>query len=55
MVPNTFEKEILPKNRIQVPIKVGNTSEDLLNGICLIIYSLYQSMDIKKKVHDKFN
>ena len=31
-------------------VKAGNTSENLLNEIRQIIYSLYQSREISKKV-----
>ena len=33
-------------------IKAGNNSEHLLNEIRQIVYSLYQSKEITKKVHD---
>ena len=33
-----------------VQVKAGNNSENLLNEIRQIIYSLYQSKDIAKKV-----
>ena len=33
-------------------IKAGNTSEDLLNEIRQIIYSLYQEKEITNKVYD---
>ena len=39
-------------------VKAGNTSEDVLNDICQIIYSLYQAKDIAKKSmlqYNKFN
>ena len=32
-------------------IKAGNTSENLLNEICQIIYSLYRMKEITKKVY----
>ena len=32
-------------------VKAGNNSENLLNEIQQIIYSLYQSKEITKKVH----
>ena len=32
-------------------VKAGNNSENLLNGIRKIIYSLYQSKEITKKVY----
>ena len=31
-------------------VKAGNTSENLLNKICQIIYSLYRTKKITKKV-----
>ena len=31
-------------------VKAGNTSENLLNEICQIIYSLYRTKEITKKV-----
>ena len=50
------DSEILtPKQMIQrfqialAQVKVGNTSEDLLNEICQIIYALYQKREISKK------
>ena len=33
-------------------IKAGNDSEDLLNEIRQIVYSLYQSKEITKKVYN---
>ena len=33
-------------------VKAGNTSENLLNEIRQIIYSLYQSKEITKKVYN---
>ena len=33
-------------------VKAGNKSENLLNEIRLIIYSLYQAKEITKKVHN---
>ena len=33
-------------------IKAGNTSEDLLNEIRQMIYSLYQEKEITNKVYD---
>ena len=35
-----------------VQVKAGNTSENLLNEICQIIYSLYQAEEISKKVYN---
>ena len=34
------------------PVKAGNNSENLLNEIRQIIYSLYQSKEITKKVYN---
>ena len=34
------------------PVKAGNKSENLLNEIQQIIYSLYQSKEITKKVYN---
>ena len=34
-------------------VKAGNNSENLLNEIRQIIYSLYQSKEITKKVYNK--
>ena len=33
-------------------VKAGNTSENLLNEIRQIIYSLYREKEITKKVHN---
>ena len=41
----------LPKALAQV--KAGNNSDSLLNGIRQIVYSLYQSKKITKKVYNK--
>ena len=35
-------------------VKVGNSSESLLNEIRQIVYSLYQSKEINKKVYNEF-
>ena len=44
-------KQILQRLPIALAqIKVGNTSENLLNEICKIIYSLYRTKEITKKV-----
>ena len=32
-------------------IKAGNTSKNLLNEICQIIYSLYQAKEFTKRVY----
>ena len=42
--------QILPTALAQV--KAGNTSENLLNEIRQIIYSLYQAKKITKKVYN---
>ena len=36
-------------------VKAGNTSENLLNEIRQIIYSLYQTKEITKKVYKNMN
>ena len=41
----------LPISLVQV--KAGNNSESLLNKIRQILYSLYQSKQITKKVYNK--
>ena len=41
----------LPRALAQV--KAGNTSENVLNEIRQILYSLYQEEQINKKVHNK--
>ena len=33
-------------------VKAGNNSEDLLNEIRQVVYSLYQSMEITKRVYN---
>ena len=33
-------------------VKAGNTSEDILNEIIQIIYSLYQEKEVTKKVYN---
>ena len=49
---------LTPKQMLQrLPIglaerKAGNTSQNLLNGICQIIYSLYRAKEITKKVYN---
>ena len=51
-------KIISPKQMLQrlpiahVQVKVGNTSENLLNDIRQIIYSLYQATEITEKLYD---
>ena len=50
-------KILTPKNMLQrlpialAQVKAGNNSENLLNEIRQIIYSLYQSKEITKKVY----
>ena len=49
-------KILIPKQMLQrlpialAKVKVGNNSESLLNEIMQIVYSLYQSKEITKKV-----
>ena len=46
-------KQMLQRLPIALPqVKVGNNSESLLNEIRQIIYSLYQSKQITKKVYN---
>ena len=46
-------KQILQRLPIALPqVKAGNNSENLLNEIRQIIYSLYQSKEITKKVYN---
>ena len=51
-------KILTPKQMIQrlpldlAQVKAGNNSENLLNEIRQIIYSLYQSKEITKKVYN---
>ena len=46
-------KQILQRLPIGLAqVKAGNTSEDLLNEIRQIIYSLYQAKEITKKVYN---
>ena len=51
-------KILTPKQMIQIlpiafaQVKAGNTSENVLNEIRQIIYSLYQSKEITKKVYN---
>ena len=50
-------KILTPKKMLQIlpivllQVKAGNTSENLLNEIRQIIYSLYQATEITKKVY----
>ena len=52
-------KILTPKQMIQrlpialAQVKAGNNSESLLNEIRQIVYSLYQSKQITKKVYNK--
>ena len=52
-------KILTPKQMLQrlpialAPIKTGNNSKSLLNEIGQIVYSLYQSKQISKKVYNK--
>ena len=49
---------LTPKQMLQrlltalAPVKAGNTSENLLNEIRQIIYSLYRAKEITKKVYN---
>ena len=51
-------KKLTPKQMFQrlpialAQIKAGNDSESFLNEIRQIVYSLYQSKEIKKKVYN---
>ena len=51
-------KILIPKQMLQrlpialAKVKVGNNSESLLNEIMQIVYSLYQSKEITKKVEN---
>ena len=51
-------KILTPKQTLQrllaalAQVKVGNTSENLLNEIRLIIYSLYRAKEITKEMYD---
>ena len=49
LIPKQF-LQILPTALAQV--KAGNNSENLLNEIRQIVYSLYQSKEITKKVYN---
>ena len=45
-------KQILERLLIALAqVKTGNTSENLLNEICQIIYSFYQAKELTKKVY----
>ena len=51
-------KILTPKQMLQrlpialAQVKVGNNSENLLNEIRQVVYSLYQSMEITKRVYN---
>ena len=46
-------KQILQRLPIALAqVKAGNHSENLLNGIRQIVYSLYQSKEITKKIYN---
>ena len=46
-------KQMLQRLRIALAlVKVGNTSENLLNEIRQIIYSLYRAKEITQKVYN---
>ena len=48
-------KTLTPKQMLQrlpialAQVKASNTSDNLLNGICQIIYSLYREKEVTKK------
>ena len=49
-------KQMLQRLPIALPqVKAGNNSESLLNEIREIVYSLYQSKQITKKVYNNIN
>ena len=49
-------KQMLQRSPIALAqIKAGNNSESLLNEIRQIVYSLYQSKEITKKVYNHIN
>ena len=54
-------KILTPKQMLQrlpialAQVKAGNNSESLLNEIRQIVYSLYQSKQITKKVYNNIN
>ena len=50
--PNVSSKQMLQRLQIAfTQVKVGNTSGDLLNETCQIIYSLHQPKQLHKKVY----
>ena len=50
-------KILTPKQMLQrlalAQVKSGNTSEKLLNETCQIVYSLYRTKEITKKLYNK--
>ena len=48
----TKQKERIQNTNTLAQVKAGNTSENLLNEIHQIIYSLYRAKEITKKVHN---
>ena len=58
MVSEAKTKILTPKEMLQrlpialAQVKAGNNSESLLNEIRQIVYSLYQSKEITKKVYN---
>ena len=54
-------KILIPKQMLQrlpidfAQVKAGNNSESLLNEIRRIVYSLYQSKQITRKVYNNIN
>ena len=48
----TLKQTIQRLPRALVQVKAGNTSENLLNAIRQIIYSLYREKEITKKVYN---
>ena len=57
---NSKLKILTPKQMLErlpialAQVKAGNNSENLLNEIRQIIYSLYQSKEITKKMYNNF-
>ena len=61
---NAFKSEICPLNpskgkeskilipKLMLQVKAGNTSENVLNQICQIVYSLYRKKEITNKVYN---
>ena len=54
-------KRLTPKQTLQslpialAQVEAGNTSENVLNEIRQIIYSLYRAKEITKNVYNEFN